>query len=130
VVTNKNDGQKSMRNPIREAKLHIFALSKKLKEIGITDWIQGIVIFDNPRVEIEINSPSFPVLIPSQLSEYLGTYRPRKPITSETMLKIKEWLQEQQKTTVPGKWTIGDAEDSLEMEMPVETAVPDRHFQR
>jgi hypothetical protein len=90
---------KYMRNPIRVAKLQIFVLSKKLSELDLGDWIQGIVVFENPRVRLEIDSPNFPVLLPNQVENYIATYKPRQPISNERLQRIRKWMKKQMVAT-------------------------------
>ncbi|MFC5402408.1 nuclease-related domain-containing protein [Cohnella soli] len=88
----KHKQNKNMKNPVREARLHVFVLSKALRNIGIFDWVQGVVVFDNLHVSLNIDSPAFPVLKEEELRDYLINFRPYKIITDKNILTIIEWL--------------------------------------
>lgn len=87
----KNEQRKKMKNPIREARLHVFALSRALRNIGVHDWIHGVVVFDNVGVSLNIESRGFPVLKEDELSDYLTNFQ--ESITDNRFQQITEWLK-------------------------------------
>ncbi|BFH10895.1 NERD domain-containing protein [Paenibacillus melissococcoides] len=84
--------QKYLRNPLIQTKLHIFVLSQKLSELDCNTWIQGIVVFTNPRVLLETNTEEIPVLYPEQLDSFIQTYRPSREISNNMITKINAFL--------------------------------------
>ncbi|WP_317955468.1 nuclease-related domain-containing protein [Paenibacillus chitinolyticus] len=95
--------EKSFRNPIIQTKLHIYALSQKLLELDCSVWIQGVVVFTNPRVKLDVKSKEIPVLHPEEIQSYVASYRPSKTIAASSILKINEWMKEQFKGNVQEK---------------------------
>lgn len=71
---------KAMRNPIKQAKKQVWALSGFLREKNHRAWIEGIVFFSNPASSLEIEEkPTFPVIHCDGLVEYIQSYRPKHP---------------------------------------------------
>lgn len=67
---------KTMRNPIGQAKKLVWLLGEYLKAKGAKPWIQGVVVFTHPTVQLElVNSATVPVLTSPALVNYLGSFR-------------------------------------------------------
>ncbi|WP_350342329.1 nuclease-related domain-containing protein [Proteinivorax tanatarense] len=48
-------------NPGKQVRTHVYRLSKLLKNNGLNSWVQGIVYFTHPRVEIHVETNKVPV---------------------------------------------------------------------
>lgn len=71
----------SMRNPIKQVKGQIWILSKYLKERGHKAWIDGVVYFSNPNIDVEfLGAPSVPIFHNGGLTNYIQSYRPKFPV--------------------------------------------------
>ncbi|WP_336788327.1 nuclease-related domain-containing protein [Paenibacillus sp. MMO-177] len=89
----KRDSHKEMLNPIKEAKLKTFVLSKKLQSLGINVWVQGVVLFVNPYIEIVVGNPSVPVLKLAQLDQYLLQFVSNRRFNSDQISKVIYYLR-------------------------------------
>lgn len=50
----KGKRSKEMNNPVYQVKMHADILSRYLKANGIRTWVQGVVLFVNPRATLDI----------------------------------------------------------------------------
>lgn len=94
--------EKSLRNPIKQTKLHIFALSKKLSEIDCNVWIQGIVVFNNSRVKLETDTDDIPVLLPDEIEGFVRSHRSSREVSANTLRKINTLLKSAASESVHG----------------------------
>jgi hypothetical protein len=83
-------------NPTKQVKTHVYRLSSILKEKGYPYWIQGIVYFVNPNVDVKAFSKQIPVLtLKNQLKSYLMEYEPKRKVTKKEQQIIIDSLKEQ-----------------------------------
>lgn len=106
-------GEQPMRNPVKAIKFSVFLLSKNLKDQGISDWIQGIVAFTIPSVELNFEG-TFPVVKEKDLPGFLQSYEARRLLTKEKIEQITKWLDDKQRPVVPSLWTEGESEEGEE----------------
>lgn len=90
----KFDRLKRMKNPIREARLHVYGFSRTLRMSGIHEWIQGIVVFENQFVKLDVDSPIFPVLTEDDLTGYLDSFSPNRKMSDDSKKKILHWAND------------------------------------
>ena len=63
-------------NPVKQGVGHSVALSKYLEESGFNKvWVNTIVVFTNPNVELKVFSPKVPVIHQSKLSEFFNNQK-------------------------------------------------------
>ena len=83
-------------NPTKQVKTHVFRLSQVLKEVDYDNWIQGVVYFVNPNVELNIQSYKTPVLSPNDsFNSFLEKYEPKRKTTKEELILIEKVLKNQ-----------------------------------
>jgi hypothetical protein len=75
-----------MRNPISQVKLLSWLLSEYLKKNDVKPWVQGLVLFTHPKVNLKnLNrATSLPVIQPHQLLNYIQSFQAKinlKPLT-------------------------------------------------
>lgn len=74
----------SMRNPIKQLKRQISALSNFTKKRGHKIWIEGIVFLSNPHSSFEFNGePSVQILHNSGLTDYILSFKPRASASNQ-----------------------------------------------
>ncbi|MED2737325.1 nuclease-related domain-containing protein [Bacillus toyonensis] len=78
-------------NPTKQVKTHVFRLSGVLKEEGYPYWVQGLVYFVNPKVQVKAFSKKIPVLtLEKSFKSFLEDYEPKREVTkTEQQLVIK-----------------------------------------
>jgi hypothetical protein len=79
IVTKTGRGgslyEKGMRNPIAQIKKLVWLLSEYLKQHQAKPWIQGLVVFTNPDVQLLGAGPlSLPVLRTNELVSYIQNF--------------------------------------------------------
>jgi len=63
-------------NPVKQGIGHSVALSKYLEESGFNKvWVNTIVVFAEPTVELKVFSPKVPVIHQSKLSEFFNNQK-------------------------------------------------------
>jgi len=63
-------------NPVKQGVGHSVALSKYLKESGFNKvWVNTIIVFTEPSVELKVFSPKVPVIHRSKLSEFFNNQK-------------------------------------------------------
>lgn len=83
-------------NPTKQVKTHVYRLSGVLKEVGYPYWIQGIVYFVNPIVEVKASSKQIPVLTSNKsFKSFLEEYEPKRPVTKNEQQIINAAIKEQ-----------------------------------
>lgn len=50
----KKNETKEMRNPVQQVRTHVDILARFLKANGIRTWVQGVVLFVNPKCNLQI----------------------------------------------------------------------------
>jgi len=79
-------------NPVKQALRHSVTLSKYLKGRGFNVWVDTIVVFANPDVELKVYSPDVPVLRLSELEEF---FENRKQVMKpEECYNVSEHVRE------------------------------------
>lgn len=85
--------EKDMRNPIAQTKKLVWLLGEHLKKTNSKPWIQGIVLFTNPEVELEFNDQtSMPVLRPAELLSFMTSFQSNS--RPDVMARAKEQIVE------------------------------------
>ena len=60
-------------NPVKQGNGHSLSLSKYLEKIGLKKiWVNTIVVFTEPSVELKVFSPKIPVIYLSELKDFLN----------------------------------------------------------
>lgn len=94
-------------NPTKQVKTHVYRLSSILKEKGYAHWVQGIVFFINPEVEVKAYSPQIPLLtLNNSFESFIEEYEPKRYVTKTEQQIIISAIKEQiqnEKDRIKGK---------------------------
>jgi len=89
---------KKMNNPVKQVKGQVYKLSKFLKEQGINVWVEGIILFTNSDVIVEVRNSSIPILFPAKrLSNYILTCKNRQYLNKALITKVAGMISSVQK---------------------------------
>lgn len=89
---------KKMNNPVKQVKGQVYKLSKFLKEQGINVWVEGIILFTNSDVIVEVQNSSIPILFPAKrLSNYILTCKNRQYLNKALITKVAGMISSVQK---------------------------------
>jgi len=89
---------KKISNPIKQVKGQVYKLSKFLKEQGINVWVEGIVLFTNDKVTVNVHNSNIPILFPAKrLSHYILTCKNRQYLNKSLINKVVELITTVQK---------------------------------
>lgn len=84
---------KKMNNPVKQVKGQVYKLSKFLKEQGINVWVEGIILFTNSEVIVDIQNSNIPILFPAnKLSNYILTCKNRQYLNKTLIAKVAEMI--------------------------------------
>jgi len=84
---------KKIHNPVKQVKGQVYKLSKFLKEQGINVWVEGVILFTNDKVSVNVNNSSIPILFPAKrLSHYILTCRNRQYLNKNLINKVVEMI--------------------------------------
>lgn len=74
-------------NPVKQGRTHSVALSKYLEKRGFKKvWVNTIVVFTEPDVELKVFSPKVPVIYLSKLSEFFNKQKKVMPPNERTKI--------------------------------------------
>ena len=90
---------KTFYNPIKQVNTHVYRLSKLLKKHGYSQWVQGMVLFTNPKAEVNIKSNTIPVFNVKQngvkkVLNYITKYSSKGNLDSKECIKIIEIINQ------------------------------------
>lgn len=89
---------KKINNPVKQVKGQVYKLSKYLKENGINVWVEGIILFTNEDVSVNVQNSSIPILFPAKrLSHYILTCKNRQYLNKNLISKVAEMIESVQK---------------------------------
>lgn len=89
---------KKMNNPVKQVKGQVYKLSKFLKENGINVWVEGIILFTNEDVNVNVQNSSIPILFPAKrLTHYILTCKNRQYLNKTLIGKVVEMISSVQK---------------------------------
>jgi len=89
---------KKMNNPVKQVKGQVYKLSKFLKEQGINVWVEGIILFTNSEVVVDVHNSNIPILFPAErLSHYVLTCKNRQYLNKSLIVKVAEMISTVQK---------------------------------
>lgn len=89
---------KKMNNPVKQVKGQVYKLSKYLKENGINVWVEGIILFTNEDVNVNVQNSSIPILFPAKrLNHYILTCKNRQYLNKTLIGKVAEMISSVQK---------------------------------
>lgn len=89
---------KKMNNPVKQVKGQVYKLSKFLKEQGINVWVEGVILFTNSEVIVDVHNSSIPILFPAKrLSHYILTCKNRQYLNKALINKVAEMISSVQK---------------------------------
>ena len=84
---------KEMPNPVKQVRGQVYKLSKLFKENGINVWVDGIVLFTNESVNVNVQNTSVPVLYPAKrLYHHILTHNNRQYLNRSLVKKTVEIL--------------------------------------
>ncbi len=84
---------KEMPNPVKQVRGQVYKLSKLFKENGINVWVDGIVLFTNESVNVNVQNTSVPVLHPAKrLNHHILTHNNRQYLNRSLVKKTVEIL--------------------------------------
>lgn len=88
-------GQEGLGNPAKEVRAAVEKLRRFLAERlpGKEVPIEGIVVFTNPQVDLEVENPSVPVLDGKQFKSFLRDLSKEKPIPGSQWRQLAEILE-------------------------------------
>lgn len=83
-------------SPVKQVNTHVFRLSSILKEQGFPYWIQGVVYFTNPEVDLRVQTKRIPVLSRNRrFNHYLDEYHSRRLLTRQEIDLVVSTIQKQ-----------------------------------
>lgn len=83
-------------NPTKQVKTHVYRLSQLLKKNGYGGWIQGVVYFVNPNVEVDVKHCKIPVLTPqNNFYHFLEQYETKKTLSEKDQQLITNILKKE-----------------------------------
>ena len=87
-------GQEGLGNPTKEVRAEVERLSKWASGHGGTGEvpIEGVIVFTNPEVELEIENPAVPVLDGKQFKSLLRNLSKERPISGSQRKQLAEIL--------------------------------------
>ena len=89
---------KKMNNPVKQVKGQVYKLSKFLKEQGINVWVEGIILFTNSDVIVEVKNSSIPILFPAKrLNNYILTCKNRQYLNKALIATVASMISAVQK---------------------------------
>lgn len=89
---------KKMNNPVKQVKGQVYKLSKFLKEQGINVWVEGIILFTNSDVIVDVKNSSLPIIFPAKrLSHYILTCKNRQYLNKALIGKVAGMISSVQK---------------------------------
>lgn len=89
---------KKMNNPVKQVKGQVYKLSKVLKEQGINVWVEGVILFTNDGVSVNVQNSSIAILFPAKrLSHYILTCKNRQYLNKTLINKVVEMISSVQK---------------------------------
>jgi ribosomal protein L32 len=84
---------KEIRNPIKQVRGQVMTLYKNFKSMNLNVWIQGVILFTNSDVGLQLNGKSdVPVLITEDLNDYITSYESKVRLNNHQIDEIKNWL--------------------------------------
>ena len=82
-----------MNNPVKQVKGQVYKLSKFLKEQGINVWVEGVILFTNDEVSVNVQNSSIPILFPAKrLSHHILTCKNRQYLNKSLINKVVELI--------------------------------------
>jgi len=85
---------KKINNPVKQVKGQVYKLSKFLKEQGINVWVEGVILFTNDEVMVNVQNSSIPILFPAKrLSHYILTCKNRQYLNKSLINKVVEMIR-------------------------------------
>lgn len=87
-------GQEGLGNPTREVKAEVERLSKWASG-QVSQWevpIEGVIVFTNPEVDLEIENPAVPVLDGKQFKSLLRNLSKERPMSGSQRKQLAEIL--------------------------------------
>jgi len=95
-------GQEGLGNPTKEARAEVERLSKwaseqvsKWASEQVSKWevpVEGVIVFTNPEVDLEIENPTVPVLDGKQFKSLLRNLSKERPISGSQRKQLAEIL--------------------------------------
>jgi hypothetical protein len=83
-------------SPSRQVKMNAFNLCKlmetRLFHNTFRIWVEGLVVFTNPRVHLELHDPSITVLKAYELYNYLDNLRPIAQVSNKDIRSIANFV--------------------------------------
>jgi len=90
---------KKISNPVKQVKGQVYKLSKFLKEQGINVWVEGVILFTNREVTVNVQHSNIPILFPAKrLSHYILTCKNRQYLNKALISKVVEMISSVQKS--------------------------------
>ena len=84
---------KKIHNPVKQVKGQVYKLSKFLKGQGINVWVEGVILFTNDRVSVNVSNSNIPILFPARrLSHYILTYKNRQYLNKKLINNVVEMI--------------------------------------
>ncbi|MBP2627452.1 MAG: hypothetical protein H6Q68_2163 [Firmicutes bacterium] len=89
---------KKISNPVKQVKGQVYKLSKFLKEQGINVWVEGVILFTNDEVTVNVQNSNIPILFPAKrLSHYILTCKNRQYLNKALINRVVEMISSVQK---------------------------------
>lgn len=89
---------KKISNPVKQVKGQVYKLSKFLKEQGINVWVEGVILFTNNEVIVNVQNNNIPILFPAKrLNHYILTCKNRQYLNKVLINRVVEMISSVQK---------------------------------
>lgn len=103
ITCNSDDwqrpGKHAMGSPSRQAKrnaakvMHLIDSTSALRSLSI--WVEGIVVFTNSNIKLNLNSPTVPILKLHQLTSHITAHKAINPLSQLQLEEIAKEIQKQ-----------------------------------
>ena len=95
---------KTFYNPIKQVNTHVHRLSKLLKKHGYSRWVQGMVLFTNPKADVNIKTNTIPVFNVKgngmkKVLNYITSYKSKDKLSSKECIEIIELIKQASKNS-------------------------------
>jgi hypothetical protein len=85
-----------MDSPSKQVKRNALNLSTLIKSEVFHNtfkvWVQGLVVFTDPNVRLELNEPSVTILRSNELINYITNYRQMKKLSKNDLKSIGTFI--------------------------------------
>jgi len=92
-------GKRDMGSPSRQAKRNASKISHIIKNISTLNlssiWIEGIVVFTNSHIKLNLNNPTVPILTLTQLADHITKHTAANQLNKQQIEQIAKEIRKQ-----------------------------------